>query len=363
LDGASLIKSTDIGSLPFEGDFPRFNNSANTYAPGSDNFLFFQETVVQSFIDKLKAGVDVPTYPQFRDMCKMLLDNLDGIVKIEDGYAVTGKLNPKFKGIPEVSAINANEKTICESIGRKYMQRVCITGPYTLLSQIIQPSLDELSKLTDALKEVVRGCIHQSKLSNVELIVIEEPILGIVDDSRLDYLSRWREDILKSWDTLFHIPKTKGIKCGLHLHSTTNKIFWDSQYLDIIETEVDDPLFTSDETLTLLNKHDKFLKASICKTNVNLLVKNLAQKTDEYVKLSESERLGQIWIDLKKGRIDPTKIIESPELMNQRLRNAVDRFGEERIIYAGPECGLKGMPNYKSAIACLERSSKVVTDL
>jgi len=46
--------------------------------------------------------------------------------------------------------------------------------------------------------------------------------------------------------------------------------------------------------------------------------------------------------------------------MKNRLVKVVERFGAERVPYAGPECGLKGYPTYETAIECLRRVSSAI---
>jgi methionine synthase II (cobalamin-independent) len=43
--------------------------------------------------------------------------------------------------------------------------------------------------------------------------------------------------------------------------------------------------------------------------------------------------------------------------MKNRLVKVINRFGLERVLYVGPECGLKGYPTYENAIECLRRVS------
>jgi methionine synthase II (cobalamin-independent) len=81
------------------------------------------------------------------------------------------------------------------------------------------------------------------------------------------------------------------------------------------------------------------------------------------MQLSESdlnERIAGAWADIRHGRVNPRIFLESVELMKGRLAEVVDRFGEDRVLYAGPECGLKGYPTYETALECLRRVSTAV---
>jgi len=50
-------------------------------------------------------------------------------------------------------------------------------------------------------------------------------------------------------------------------------------------------------------------------------------------------------------------------VLRSRLREVVDRFGPERVPYAGPECGLRSFPTYDCAMECLRRASAALKPL
>ena len=114
-----MIQSCDSGSLPFEKDFTEFKKGANNYGSNKNEIQqdFFEKIVVASFIDKIKTGIDVPNYPQFRDMNEMFFSMISGIEKIENGYLETTIPFLKTSGqIPEVFVIRENSKNIYEKI-------------------------------------------------------------------------------------------------------------------------------------------------------------------------------------------------------------------------------------------------------
>jgi methionine synthase II (cobalamin-independent) len=81
------------------------------------------------------------------------------------------------------------------------------------------------------------------------------------------------------------------------------------------------------------------------------------QKLDE---ISINEKIAEAWKNITKKQIDPTILVENIELMKERLAKIVGFFGENKVPYAGPECGLRGFPTYESALECLKRVSKAV---
>jgi methionine synthase II (cobalamin-independent) len=52
--------------------------------------------------------------------------------------------------------------------------------------------------------------------------------------------------------------------------------------------------------------------------------------------------------------------LESVEIMVGRLKKIIERFGERRVLYAGPECGFQSFPTYSSAVECLRRTALAV---
>jgi hypothetical protein len=148
----------------------------------------------------------------------------------------------------------------------------------------------------------------------------------------------------------------------IHLHSTSNSLFWDVDSLDVIDSHVDDPLIKMKTTKEQLEKTDKFLKASITSNDFDRLIREkiAADSQKEFADSDLNERIAETWTYIKRGRIDPTVFIETVKTMKDRLANVVDRFGADRVLYAGPECGLKGYPKYDTAMECLRRVSTAV---
>jgi hypothetical protein len=148
----------------------------------------------------------------------------------------------------------------------------------------------------------------------------------------------------------------------LHLHSTANTLFWDIESLRIIDSHVDDPILQMKKTKVLLQQKDKFLKASLTINDFdNLIKKKIIEDSNDG--LSESvvnEKIAKVWIELKNKMIDPNDYLESTAIMKNRLVSLIERFSSDRVIYAGPECGLKGYPTYANALECLRRVASAV---
>ncbi|MEM4201283.1 MAG: hypothetical protein QXR91_07010 [Nitrososphaerales archaeon] len=349
------MESVDIGSLPFQGDYEKLNREAR-----GEEQHYFEKIIVDYYVGKIMAGLDVATYPQLRDMCSMFLDELSGLVKVEGKYAALDSLRPRCKGIAEVDVIFKHSRRIYEKVNKPFKMRVCVTGPYTLSSFLIESNVDQVLDLAEALYQIAEGSIQSNSYGCVEMLAIEEPLLGVVDDPRLDYAGEWSEAFLRAWDKVFYAASSKGVLCSMHLHSTSNKIFWDVDRLNIIEAEADDDIFRAERTRKLLERRDKKLKASICITDVNRLAEKAAEHTPRYSTLPEEQRLGQLWADIKRGKEDATILLESEEEISARLQQTIKLVGLENIPYAGPECGLKSFLTLDNALLYLKRCSDVV---
>ncbi|MBN1785343.1 MAG: hypothetical protein JW815_06365 [Candidatus Bathyarchaeota archaeon] len=360
------IKTSDSGSLPNVGSSELFLEGANRFSLNQKDELAeqFEKQVVESFLDKIRVGIEVPNYPQFRDMNEMFLSMMEGIEKISGGYLETAlpSLNPIRSRIAEVFALERNAQTIQEHAGQPFEVRVCVTGPYTLASFFSYRDEGIFSRLGNVIAELLEQNLFSNKHAKTSLVSVDEPSFGLMDDPLTDFGSSGRENLLNSWETIFRKIKAKKAQTMIHLHSTSNSLFWEADYLDVIDSHVDDPLVTMKTTGERLESRDKFLKASITINDFDKLIKEKIT-ADSQEKLAEpdlNERVADAWTDIKHKRLNPDSFLETVDTMKRRLANVVGHFGTERVLYAGPECGLKGYPTYETAMECLRRVSVAV---
>lgn len=356
-----MVRSTDIGSMPPNFDLEEFWNGANSYGPFM-SYIYpnFEKIVVGKMIDKYKAGLDVPTYPQFRDMNEMFIRNIDGLRKNDNGsYSITGPLSitEKKAKIAEVSALEKNFGEIAEAVGGKADLRVCITGPATLAWQLNKRTGNSYSEFGRVLSSMAAANVFDGKHGRVSLLSIDEPIFG-VNDPTVDYGSEGREKLLKAWDGIAAaIPK--GVQTVLHLHNTGDPLFWDSN-VDIIESHTNDLIYTTPRTKRLLEEHDKFLKAPITPTVFDEFIKRRIGSDDQTSVSVE-------WEKIRKREADPISYLEESAVMSKRLAKIMELFGEERVPFAGPECGPKGYFVgdyffYDCALEQLRRAAETVSN-
>ena len=75
-----MIKSCDSGSLPLIANEKKsLEGATSSKGSASESAKYFEKKVTESLLDKFEAGIDVPHYPQFRDMNEMFLEMIDGL--------------------------------------------------------------------------------------------------------------------------------------------------------------------------------------------------------------------------------------------------------------------------------------------
>ena len=349
-----MVETYDAGSLPFVGNYETFMKEAKNYTSKEKDHEYFEKIIVESFKDKIDAGIDIPNYPQFRDMNDMFFELISNLEKIEGKYYFTRTPDVVGGGrIPEVEALRKNAHRLAELRGRVRM-KICVTGPYTLSYFFGFRDCELFKNLANVLAKIVAANTFKEKNLVVDVVSLDEPLIGTLDDPLIDHGSEGRECLIKSLDKIFYEAKSRGARTVIHLHSTTSKLFWLVENLDVIESHVGDIIYSSLSTRRLLENYDKFLKASICRTDYDRLV---YEKTKDLGEERVLEEIDKIWKKIKSGEIDPTYYLEDLEVLKLRLENIIKAFGE-RVLYAGPECGMKGFPSYECAIECLKRVAK-----
>ncbi len=364
-----MLRTYDVGSLPlrveestiWEG--ARKSQTVLSLVGVSDEASrVFESEVVGAFIDKVKTGLDISNYPQFRDMNEMFFEKMRGFEKGGGGYASLGTISAKAgASIPEVDVIKRNMSKIRDDAGVDLIGvKVCVTGPYTLASffQAKTPSL--FRELGGAIAEILSNSMFDTRHGGISMMCIDEPVLGFIDDPLLDYGSEGREALRASWDEICRAATSRGAETSMHLHNTSDDLFWDVERLGIIESHVDDPLYSRATTKSRLEETDKRLKASVAVTLFDNVIEAYLRR--EGVKEDLQQRIGEIWTEIRHSRVDPVALMEDPVLFGKRLSRVVERFGAERVPYAGPECGFSSWPSYETAMECLRGISKAVDE-
>ena len=313
----------------------------------------FEKEVARAFLDKLRAGINVPAYPQFRDMSSMFLSIVDGFEKTAGGYLETGSFRVKQgKAIlPEVAAVKRHAQEICAESGGPFELRVCVTGPYTLASFFPYRNSQTYTQLGRVLSEVVKANVFAFKQGKVALVAIDEPLFGVVDDPSIERGTMGRESLLGAWDLMMSAARERKAETCIHLHRTSDELFWEVESLNIVESHVGDPLYRMNATKEWLERKDKLLKASVASADYDKLIREKLGMS------ATGNAVADVWRKIATGEVDPKLYLEDVDLMKKRLMGMEERFGAERVPWVGPECGLRGFPTYESAIECLRRVS------
>jgi len=145
----------------------------------------------------------------------------------------------------------------------------------------------------------------------------------------------------------------------MHLHDTSDDIFWAVDNLQLAESHVGDPLYTLASTKRRLEETGKRLKASITMTLFDTLIESHLKS--QGVSEGLQQKVGDTWTEIRRETVDPMIFIEEAELMAKRLGVIVEEFGPENVPYAGPECGMGGWPGYEYALEGLRRISEAVS--
>ena len=322
--------SSDIGSIPPIKEIKliwKGANKTNSLVPflgvSDKEYEAFKEAITTTFVDKLNAGVDVPNYPQFRDMNEMFFALMNGIKKTEQGMVAVKRIKAKRSvSIPEVKILKQESKRIKEESGLKKIKvKICITGPYTLSSFFQGKTSRLFDELGQSLADILTNSIFSNKYAKIYHVSIDEPVLGFINDPLLDYGSDGRESLRRAWELIANTATRHRIETSMHLHNTSENLFWDVSNLNTIASHVGDPIYSSELTKKKLEKMDKKLWASIGITQFDTLIQNTYLQSGYTGNIPEM--VGKVWADIKAGKIDPSMFLEKSTLLRKRLQKSL----------------------------------------
>ncbi|KUK45553.1 MAG: methionine synthase [Methanothrix sp.] len=326
----SKIIFDDIGSYPLPVGMSRDN------LPSGDSYLAVVEDAI---LQKIEAGVERPTYPQFRDMIKMFMEPIEDPLQSESPYAIRAE----SARILELEALDVLGKKM-EREGKRLQARVCVTGPVELY--IARFGATEYVDILDNLaKSVARFLEGAKKGRHFEFSVasIDEPSLGISPNVIFS------DDQIKEALEIAARP-CEGIDCEVHLHSPLMaELCSGVPGINVIGVEsASNPDYLKLVDRNVLEENDAYIRVGIARTDINALVARL-----------NDQLATNLWRD--SDRLEREVFAaESVELMERRLSEAFRLFGD-RVRYAGPDCGLGSWPNQKMAARCLASCAKAIS--
>jgi methionine synthase II (cobalamin-independent) len=357
------IRPIDVGSFPLEDvDIERYCRGAvavedNQSSSDAAYFIQAHNDVFRKKLRALDPATSVLCYVQSayrRDMISQFLDPIlrkgTGLQKVHDAYVWNGgtvRLRSDEARIAEVVALQQGAKEFCEEFSvERIKYKVCVTGPFELMTQLwfamrVKTQYTEplINDLTNIVQGFAKGAVVETKYLEAEVLTMDEPSIGVTgleevfvdapSDSKLAHL-------ISCWNRIYDsIPRTR-FK-GLHLHASPyHEIF--HAHWNLLEAHVG---------LTVkkqwLQEHDKFLRAAILQTQGPVIPDNADAR--------------DAWNRIKAG--DYQQYLEPRAQIAKTLRECIDRYGIERIPFAGPECGLGSWDWRHGQAMALESLSRV----
>lgn len=280
----------------------------------------------QVLTEKIRAGVEIPTYPQLRNMIRMFMDPIQDPDITESPFLI----KRDEARILEMEAVPAGQKV-----------RVCVTGPIELYISAFGATAytDILYTLAESVSRFLEGAKEGGKMA---LASLDEPSLGL--NSSIIFTEEEIQEALE-----IASRPCREMDCEVHLHSPLyaglcarvsgiNILGVESaahpDYLRLIDRD-------------LLEDTGTYLRAGIARTDILALS---AKLNDIYGT--------NLWEDLPRLEREILKM-ESPQVMKGRLDQAYSMFGE-RLIATGPDCGLGSWPSQELAGDLLRNCSVTI---
>jgi len=289
---------------------------------------------------KIEAGVDVPTYPQFQDMNQQFLNVINDPSKVDESYLVS----EKDARIVEVYAIEPFARDYREKHGVQMPLRICVTGPLELYLKEFGATeyVDVYQLLARSINRFIRRAIEDVRFSNVKVVSIDEPSLGISPQVMFN-----EDTIIEALSTAAQSARSHNIDVEIHLHSPLHyKLACQTDNINVIGVEsAANPSYLELIDKNVLEKTDSFLRTGIARTDIFNLTAALNEKYDI-----------NVWKEPSRMKEVVTKM-ETPGVIEKRLLRAYNVFGE-RIRYAGPDCGLGAWPTQEMAELLLRNTRR-----
>lgn len=306
----------DIGSYPLP-------KGARIEGISSDQYLDLVRDVLDQ---KRSAGVEVATYPQFRDMIKMFLDPIKDPQLSESPYLI----RKEEAKILELRALGPGENV-----------RVCVTGPLELY--ISSFGATGYTDILFSLATSVARFFENAKDAGVMAVAsLDEPSLGISSSIVFQ-----EDDILRALE-IASAP-CRGMDCEVHLHSP---LYAEPcarvSGISIVGVEsAAHPDYLRLIDRRILEETDTYLRAGIARTDILAMAARL------------NEKLGtNLWDDPSRLEREILEM-ESVPAIKRRLELAHSEFGD-RLRAVGPDCGLGSWPSQTIAHRLLGNCAEAV---
>lgn len=324
----------DIGSYPLpQGVTKEWVQKA--FSKHSEREKLFQ-IINAAFQQKVDAGVEAPTYPQYQDMNEQFLSVIRDPENTEEPF----KVKEKAARIVELEAVQPAAQMYMQSHGEKQNTRICVTGPLEMYLKEFGGTeyTDILYLLAESVDRFLKNSIDNSGYLNISVVSIDEPSIGINPQIMFN-----DDELIQALKIATRSAHRKGIDVQIHLHSPLHyKLACDTSQINVIGVEsAGHPSYLDLIDKKVLDESDSFLRVGIARTDISNLVSVLNDKHGTNV-WKDASRLQEIVNEL-----------ETPAVISKRLEKAYSIFGE-RIKYVGPDCGLGSWPSQQIASQLLQ---------
>ena len=327
----------DIGSYPLPAGVTKAEIKA-AFADQESHQDTLHEILRDALRQKLDAGVEIPTYPQFQDMITQFTEPLMDIARTEEPLLI----KEEEARIYELAALGAVAAEFEAQHGRRMKLRICVSGPIELYYKLFQPPLylDVVSNIATSIGRFVKRAIDESRNFDVVCASLDEPSMGL--DPRIE-----DNGVIEALELASASAHRAGIDTQIHLHSPIfYKIVCQVEGLKVIGMEsASQPSLLEIVDKDLLEQYDKFLRIGIARTDIF----SMAAEYDERYHTNAFKEAGILEAVIAE--------YNSPELLKKRLEKAYARFGD-RITYVGPDCGLGAFPTQELAYTVLKNTAE-----
>ncbi|MHA2143017.1 MAG: hypothetical protein ACXADF_17525 [Candidatus Thorarchaeota archaeon] len=348
------LRAIDVGSFPLDADMSRYIDGARQIErdPGAEtqNALYFIEKHNEAFRKKAEAmgpEISVTSFAQCRGMIEQYLDPLFVVVTgMEDAASneLVTKSNAQMVAaeiamgkvsmdslpsrIAEVIALERGAEELSMSLGvGEISYKACVTGPLELMLNLqriagFPRGYDEklMDFFTDIVTRYVRGAAVSSKHLKLEVVTMDDPSFGL--ESLGDFFTDTKNDeslnhMISCWDRIYsQVPA--GCYGGLHLHTSPFEQLFAADW-NLLEAHVGvyvEPDWPAE--------FDKYIRAAIMRTDGPAF--------------SSGVDLKAAWDEIRGGSFQ--KYLQPASAMKRYLDETLQRYGSDRVPFAGPECGI-----------------------
>lgn len=333
-----MILFDDIGSYPLPADTGK--DWVGQAVKSNDPKL--HEILRDAMWQKIEAGVDVPTYPQFQDMNQQFLS----IINDESMTEAPLLVRRDRARITELDTIEEVGAEYYKKTGKKLNVRVCVTGPVELyLKQFGGTAYrDILEAFATSIDRFISNSISNAGQIRISTISIDEPSIGINPQIMFN-----DSDLIEALEKAAKTAASHKIDTEIHLHSPLHyKLICRVGSIGVIGLEsAANPSYLDLIDKKDLEDYDKFLRIGVARTDIFGMASVLNEKYGTNV-WKEPSRLEEIITEM-----------ETPVVIEKRLDRAHKIFGD-RIKYAGPDCGLGSWPSQELAFKLLKNTGTAI---